>query len=135
MKLTQKIDDLGGSVSAIEQHFQQEEISQSAFAYQKAVDNGEKIIVGVNRFSDTEESSLPLQTIDPEAVRQQLSRLATTRSNRDNNAVTTSLKTLQNAAEDGTMNLVPFIVDVVKQYATLGEITGTLKKTFGEYLG
>ncbi|MFQ6609549.1 MAG: methylmalonyl-CoA mutase family protein [Fidelibacterota bacterium] len=135
MKLIHKIDDLGGAVSAIEQHFQQEEISRSAFAYQKAIDNGEKVVVGVNQFTNAEEASLPLQTIDPEAVRTQISRLNTIRSKRDNTAVNNSLEALQNAAEDGTMNLIPYIIDAVKQYATLGEIIGTLKKTFGEYIG
>jgi len=133
--LIQKIDDMGGAVAAIEHHFQQDEISQSAFTYQKAVDSREKIVVGVNRFIDDEQGPPPLQTIDPRAVESQLNRLTDLKASRDTGAVELRLNNLSQAARDESQNLLPFIIQAVKQYATLGEITETLKKVFGEYTG
>ncbi|NQU67865.1 MAG: methylmalonyl-CoA mutase [Candidatus Marinimicrobia bacterium] len=133
--LIQKIDDLGGAVAAIEQHFPQEEISQSAFTYQMAIDAREKIVVGVNQFTDEGGISPPLQPIDPKAVESQLERLTDVRNSRDNAKVNACLEHLYHAARSESQNLMPFIIDAVKQYATLGEITDTLKKVFGEYTG
>jgi methylmalonyl-CoA mutase N-terminal domain/subunit len=132
MLLINKIDDLGGAVVAIEQEFQQNEIASSAFDYQKSIDEGDNIIVGVNKYTTGLEEAIETQGIDEIAVKQQLERLKKIKKNRNDDAVQTSLSALKNSAmsED---NLMPHIVHAVKKYATLGEISDTLRSVFGEY--
>ncbi len=132
--LIKKIDELGGARKAIEQGFQQNEIARSAYEYQKAIDEKEKLVVGVNSFISEGSANPPLQPINPEAVNSQLTRLSQTRSERDDQTVKVSLDRLENAAT-GSENLMPLIIDAVSKYATLGEITARLKKVFGEYTG
>lgn len=133
-KLISKIDDLGGAVSAIDQKFQQTEIANAAFEYQKKVDSGEQTVVGVNRFVGEDMSAPSTQTIDDNATQKQLSRLAKTRSRRDDTAVQAALSQLKSAAK-GNANLMPVIISAVQKYATLGEIADTLRSVFGEYEG
>jgi methylmalonyl-CoA mutase, N-terminal domain len=135
LELIQKIDDLGGSAKAIEQEFQQNEIANSAFDYQKKVDNEENVIVGVNKFVSENTASPPLQAINPKAVESQLIRLKGIRTSRDQSRVENSLSKLQQAAEMNHCNLMPYILSAVNEYATLGEISGKLKEIFGEYSG
>jgi methylmalonyl-CoA mutase N-terminal domain/subunit len=135
LELIQKIDDLGGSAKAIEQEFQQNEIANSAFDYQKKVDNEEKVIVGVNKFVSENTTSPPLQPINPKAVESQLIRLKQVKTDRDHSKVENSLSMLQQAAEKNDCNLMPYILTAVNEYATLGEISGKLKEIFGEYSG
>ena len=135
LDLIGKIDNLGGSAKAIEQEYQQNEIANSAFDYQKKVDNEEKVIVGVNKFVSENTSSPPLQPINPKAVESQLARLKQVKTNRDQIRVENSLSNLKQAARKNNCNLMPFILTAVNEYATLGEISGKLKEVFGEYSG
>ncbi len=126
-----KIDDMGGMVMAIERGFPQKEIADSAYLYQKAVDNKDKIIVGVNDFtSDYEQISL--LEIDDEVAKHQIERLKNLRNSRNSTRIKDHLATLKKAAAD-ELNLMPFILDCVKSYTTLGEIMDTLKDVYGEY--
>ena len=132
MDLIEKIDELGGAVSAIEQQFQQNEIASSAFDYQKAVDEGEKILVGVNKFATDEHEVSDIQEINKVAIREQLDRLSEMKENRNKDEVQKSLANLkETAAGDG--NLMPLIIRAVIAHATLGEISDTLRSVFGEY--
>jgi methylmalonyl-CoA mutase N-terminal domain/subunit len=131
-ELINKIDTLGGAVSAIEQEFQQNEIANSAYEFQKGLDAGDNIVVGVNKFTVDEKEREDLQNIDPKAVQSQLQRLKITHQSRDENDVGNALSSLESAAKvDG--NIMPHIVHAVKQYATLGEISDILRSEFGEH--
>jgi methylmalonyl-CoA mutase N-terminal domain/subunit len=126
-----RIDDMGGMVRAIELGFPQREIADSAYQYQKAVEAGDKIIVGVNAFEMAHEP-IPLLEIDKAVARQQLARLKTVRESRSRTRVRGSLANLREAARD-ERNLMPFLLICVKAYATLGEIMDALKEIYGEY--
>lgn len=132
VNLIEKIDELGGAVAAIEQDFQQNEIASSAFEYQKSIDQGEKVIVGVNKFESDFTEPSKLQKINMEAVQQQLDRLNRTKQNRDDTKVQKSLLQLKETAK-GEGNLLPEIIKAVKSWATLGEVSDTLREMFGEY--
>lgn len=127
----QKIDDMGGMVRAIELGFPQKEIADSAYWYQKAVDKKEKIVVGVNAFA-MEHEPIPFLQIDERVARQQLARLKKVKKTRNNSQVRQTLLDLKKAASDDE-NLMPFILNCVRTYATLGEIMDSLKEVFGEY--
>jgi methylmalonyl-CoA mutase N-terminal domain/subunit len=126
-----KIDDMGGMVKAIELGFPQKEIADSAYWYQKAVEKKEKIIVGVNAF-EMDHEPIRLLEIDDSVARQQLSRLRTVRRTRNSSKVREKLAELKKAARDDE-NLMPFILNSVRAYATLGEIIDALKEVYGEY--
>ena len=127
----QKIDDMGGMVRAIELGFPQKEIADSAYWYQKAVDKKEKIVVRVNAFA-MEHEPIPFLQIDERVARQQLARLKKVKKTRNNSQVRQTLLDLKKAASDDE-NLMPFILNCVRTYATLGEIMDSLKEVFGEY--
>ncbi len=127
----EKIDDMGGMVKAIEMEFPQKEILNSAFAYQKAVEQKEKIIVGVNDFK-MEQDEIPTLIIDDTVEAQQMARLKAIRASRNSKIVKSRLQDLKKAAED-EVNLMPYLLDCVRSYSTLGEIMGTLKEVYGEY--
>ena len=131
MDYIHKIDALGGMVKAIERAYPQREIAEAAYQYQVAVDRKEKIIVGVNDFV-TDEKPIDLLQIDETVAHRQADRLSKLRAERSNEKVQTSLKALRRAAE-GDANLMPFILDAVKSYATLGEICDTMRDVFGIY--
>ena len=131
MDYIRRIDDMGGMVKAIELGFPQKEITNSAYWYQKAVEKKEKIIVGVNAFEKDHEP-ISLLEIDESVAKQHLARLEEVKKTRNSAQVTKELRDLKKAAED-EVNLMPFILDCVKSYATLGEIIETLKEVFGEY--
>jgi methylmalonyl-CoA mutase N-terminal domain/subunit len=126
-----KIDDMGGMVRAIELGFPQKEIADSAYWYQKAIDAKEKVVVGVNAF-EMEHEPIPLLEIDETVARQQLDRLRKVKRSRNAGAVKCSLADLKKAARD-ERNLMPYLLDCVKAYATLGEIMDALKDVYGEY--
>ena len=132
MDLIKKIDEMGGAVSAIEQQFQQNEIASSAFDYQKAIDEGEKILVGVNKFITDEHKDSDIQEIDQQAIQIQLDRLSTLKEKRNMKEVQQSLSDLREIAT-GDGNLMPIIIRAVKSHATLGEISDRLRDVFGEY--
>ncbi|MBM3302209.1 MAG: methylmalonyl-CoA mutase, partial [Deltaproteobacteria bacterium] len=127
-----RIDEMGGAVKAIECGFVEQEIQDSAYRFQKAVESGEQVIVGVNRFQVEEQIPYKLLKVDPAVRETQIKRLETTRAERDSNAVNSALARVRKAAE-GTENLMPPIVEAVKERASLGEICGVLREVFGEY--
>jgi methylmalonyl-CoA mutase N-terminal domain/subunit len=127
----EQIDALGGSVRAIEQGFMQAEIERAAYNYQLALEQGRTVIVGVNRFTSEDEEHPPILQIDAEVGRRQAARLAQLRQHRDNALVQQRLQALAQGAE-GTTNLMPLLIEAVEAYATLGEISDTLRRVFGE---
>ncbi|HLH63610.1 MAG TPA: methylmalonyl-CoA mutase family protein [Ktedonobacteraceae bacterium] len=126
-----QIDALGGSVHAIEKGFMQAEIEQSAYEYQRALEEQKAIVVGVNRFTIENEERPTLLRVDPEIGRQQAARLAALRRRRDNERVQQALTALERAAR-GSENLMPLIIAAVEAYATLGEISDAMRHVFGE---
>ena len=132
MALLAKVDELGGMVSAIEKGFPQREIQNAAYAYQKAVEKGEQVVVGVNRFTVTGEPKPDLLRVDEALGAQRRTQIAAVRAGRDQAAVDTRLAALRDAAA-GTENLMPHILAAVKTEATVGEICDTLRGVFGEY--
>ena len=127
------IDALGGAVEAIEAGFQQREIHEAAFRYQRAVESREQIIVGVNDFQVAEDAHDDLLKVDLALERRQQEKVAAVRAERNAAAARTALDGVSRAARDGT-NLMPAILDAVRAYATLGEISDALRETFGEYV-
>ncbi len=127
-----KIDDLGGAVQAIEGGFQQREIQQAAYAWQQAVERKDQIVVGVNEFQVEEEEQPELLKIDPAVEKRQVERLAALRARRDNDAVDRALARIKETAR-GSENLMPAIVEAVKVYATLGEISDAMREVFGQF--
>jgi len=128
----QRIDELGGAMAAIEAGYIQREIQESAYRQQRAMDTGEAVVVGVNRFADEHKADLPRLTVDPTIEREQVARLAALKARRDGAAVQRALDALAEAAR-GSQALMPLILEAVKAYATLGEICDTLREVFGEY--
>jgi methylmalonyl-CoA mutase, N-terminal domain len=131
-KLVEKIDAMGGSVAAIEQGFMQDEIAKSAYEYQRQIESGEKIIVGVNKFQTEEKNTIPVFKVDEEVQTVQVEKLKALKLKRDNTKVAASLKTLHEKATSGE-NLMPAVLEAVENYCTLGEIADELRKVFGEY--
>ena len=127
-----RIDALGGAVKAIETGFQQREIHEAAFRYQRAVESKEQIIVGVNDFQVAEDAHDDLLKVDLALERRQQEKVAAVRAERNAAAARTALDGVSRAARDGT-NLMPAVLDAVRAYATLGEISDALREVFGEY--
>jgi methylmalonyl-CoA mutase N-terminal domain/subunit len=127
-----KIDAMGGSVNAIESDYMQQEISTSAYQYQKEVEEGSRVSVGVNKFTQTEEGITEVFNIDDSIRRLQTEKILKLKTERDNIAVKQALNLLSESAT-GNANLMPLIIDAVEKYATLGEIADVLRNTFGEY--
>lgn len=126
-----KIDELGGMVKAIELGFPQREIAESAYRYQQQIEKKEKIIVGVNAF-EMEHEPIPILEVDPAVARHQLNRLREVKRTRNKARVKQTLADLKKAAQD-EVNLMPYILDCVRAYATVGEIMDTLKEVYGVY--
>ncbi len=131
-KLIAKIDAMGGSVSAIEQEFIQEEIARSAYTCQRQIESGEKIIVGVNRFKNEEGAAIPGFKIDDSIRLVQSEKLEQLRNNRDPAKCDQVLQTLNDKASSGD-NIMPTVIEAVENFCTLGEIADTLREVFGEY--
>ncbi len=127
-----KIDELGGMVAAVEVGYPQNEIIRASMEYQKQVERGEKVIVGVNQYASGEKTNIPLLKIGENVERDQLARIAETRKNRDNAKVEQCLGRIRDAAR-GSDNLMPSIVEAVREYALLGEVRDALVAVFGEY--
>ncbi|MAV64500.1 MAG: methylmalonyl-CoA mutase [Pelagibacteraceae bacterium TMED237] len=132
LNLIKKIDDLGGAIEAIKINFQDKEISTTAYNYQQSVENGNNIIVGVNKYKNIKEPSQKILKMNPDITADQLKRLKKFKNNRDSSITTLSLKKLKNAAIDSE-NLMPFIIEAIESKATLGEISSTLKEVYGEH--
>ncbi|MCK4894592.1 MAG: methylmalonyl-CoA mutase, partial [Calditrichia bacterium] len=127
-----RIDQLGGAVQAVKNKFFQNEIARSAYEFQQRVENKDEIIIGVNKHELEEEMPQKILRVDEKSVTKQVQRLAQLKTQRDNNAVRTSLQKLKNSAE-GPDNLIPLIINCIESYATVGEISNTLRSVFGEY--
>jgi len=132
LALIDKIEESGGVVKCIEEGFIQRQIENAAYQYQIEIERGERIIVGVNKFQIEEEKKPPLLRVNPEVEKTQVAKLTEVKNNRNNAQVNNLLDKLETAAL-GKDNLMPFIYDCVKEYATLGEICNVLRKVFGEY--
>ena len=132
MEYITKIDEMGGATTAIEQGYIQREINDAAYSFQKSVDSGKRIVVGVNKFQVEEAQKFDYLRVNPESERDQIKQLENLRSSRDTEKVRHALQELRRGAE-GDDNLVPHILEAVKVYATLGEICGVLRDVFGEY--
>src|SRR3989454_5692182 len=128
----EKIDALGGMLKAIERGYVQQEIQNAAYEYQQAVDRLEAVVVGVNRFAVEDEKPIPIQRIDESLERRQVERLRALRARRDPQPWKDALKQLEDAARSGA-NLMPHILAAVEAYATVGEISDTMRRVFGEY--
>jgi methylmalonyl-CoA mutase, N-terminal domain len=128
----ERIDAMGGTIAAIESGYIQGEIQNAAYAYQKAVESGKAIVVGVNRFQSEGQEATPVFQIRPEVEAAQLERLRDVRASRDAMAWQKSLDALKQSAQDGS-NLMPRILDAARAQATVGEISDTLRNVFGEY--
>jgi len=127
-----QIEDLGGILAAIEGGFVQREIQDSAYAYQRAVERGEQVVVGVNQFTAQGEQQLDMLRVDPLVEKGQREKLAQLRSTRDDERVRRTLEALRDGAR-GDANVMPLILDCVEAYATLGEICDVMRDVFGEY--
>jgi len=127
-----RIEAMGGSAKAIEQGYMQREIQDSAYQYQRQVEQGERIIVGMNKFQIEEEPPKNLLRVDPAVQEAQVRKLAEVKARRDAAAVERALADLRTAAQ-GTANLMPPILAAVKAYATLQEICDVMRDVFGEY--
>lgn len=129
----EQISAAGGVLPAIQQGFFQREIAKAAYQYQRETDEKERIIVGANDYVDPEDRiNVPILEMDPRGYQRQIARLERVRRERDNERVGTALEALRRAAE-GTENLMPFILDAVRAYGSLGEITGVFRDVFGAY--
>ncbi len=129
----EKIEEMGGMGHAIEKGYVQKEIQDSAYKFQKEIESAERIVVGVNKYTLKEAPPKDLLKVDPSIQQRQLKKLADVKQGRDNDSVEKKLEALREAARSEDQNLMPFIVDAVKEYASLGEICGVLREEFGEY--
>ena len=131
-KLIEKIDAMGGSVSAIEEGFIQDEIARSSYEYQRSIESNEKIIVGVNKFPVDETNDIPLLKIDDSIRTIQSEKLKALREKRDASKAKNCLQAVHDKAVSGE-NLMPAVIDAVENFCTLGEIADELRQVFGEY--
>jgi methylmalonyl-CoA mutase N-terminal domain/subunit len=127
-----RIDAMGGAVKAIEERFMQREIEEAAFRYQRGVEREERVIVGVNRYVTDEQAAMDLHTVDESIRDRQIERLQELKDTRNNHAVEKTLANLEKAAE-GSNNLLYPMKDALANLATLGEVSDTLRKVFGQY--
>ncbi|GLI19171.1 methylmalonyl-CoA mutase [Tepidanaerobacter syntrophicus] len=131
-KYIEKIDKMGGAVKAIENGFMQQEIQDSAYEYQMAIESGNRIVVGVNKYQIEEEPPRGLLKVDPAVARFQIEKLRELKASRNNSKVSEALNNLKDCAKT-CKNLMPPIIECVKAYCTLGEICDALRSVFGEY--
>jgi methylmalonyl-CoA mutase, N-terminal domain len=132
MQYLEKIDSLGGMLAAIESGWVQREIQDAAYKYQRTIETKERIVVGVNEFKTEDGASIPLHVIDPKLEAAQVAGLSKTRDARDPRAVETALGRLEEASR-GSDNLMPYILEAVEAYASVGEISDAFRKVHGEY--
>ncbi len=131
MAYIDKIDAMGGIVRAVEEGYPQREIARSAYDFQRQVDAGEKVVVGVNRYQDGERDSVPTLKIDIEAEQRQIDCIAAVRARRDAAAADRCLAAVRSACRDQTANVMPPIIDAVRNHVTLGEICDVFRDEFG----
>ncbi len=131
-KYLKRVDRMGGAMAAVEKGFFQEEIRNNAYQLKKEIDENKRVIVGVNKYQDAHDVEPKLNRIDIEIEKRQVVRLKELKSSRDKSKASHALEQLQRAAEKNE-NLMPLIISAVKNYSTLGEISGTLREVFGRY--
>lgn len=127
-----KIDDMGGIISCIDNGYPQNEIANAAYVYQKQLDKGQKTIVGVNKYHSENEEDIILHKFDKQVENRQIKRIKKVKSSRNNKKVESSLTKIRDAAVNGN-NLMPFIIEGVREYVTLGEISNIFRDVYGEY--
>ena len=132
MEYLDKIESLGGMLAAIESGFVQKEIQEAAYSYQRSIETGERVIVGVNRYNSDEKERIPIHRVDPDLEVTQVQTLRALRGSRETDAVRDALVALEDAAR-GDRNLMPAIMDAVRVYASVGEISDAFRRVFGEY--
>jgi methylmalonyl-CoA mutase N-terminal domain/subunit len=132
-KYIEQIDGMGGAVSAIEKGFMQREITESAYRFQKEVEAKKRVVVGVNDYVSEEKVPIKTLQVDPAVGRTLVDQLKVIKRHRNQPKVDEALSKLRGAAERENESLMPFVLQAVKEYATLGEICGTLREIFGEY--
>jgi len=128
-----RLDALGGMVAAIEQGFPQRDIQDASYEYQKAIERNDKIIVGVNAFVMEDEPPIDILLIDESVTKRQVEQLGKLRQSRDNGRVRATLEALSDAAAGNSVNMMPYILDCVRAYTTLGEICDALRSVYGVY--
>ncbi len=132
MEYIQKIDDMGGVIKAIESGYIQKEIQDSSYKYQQSIEKKELIVVGVNKYTMEEKTKGELLRVNPAVETKQVERLKAVKASRSNKQVEVKLAKIREAAK-GTENLMPLIIDAVREYATIGEISDVMREVFGEY--
>src|SRR5437773_2718252 len=132
LRYIRRIDEMGGIIAAVERGYPQKEIADSAYKFQQQVEREERIIVGVNRFLSDEEVAIPVLKIDPEIERRQIERIQAVRARRDAAAYAKAVEALRDACMS-SKNLVPYVLDAVRAYATLGEVSDVFREAYGVY--
>ena len=132
LEYIQRIDEFGGMLRAVEEGFPQREIAESAYRWQREIESGERVVVGVNEFTIEEEDSIPLLKIDESVARAQVERLKAVKAERSADRVRETLAGVERACRDGS-NVMPPIIEAVKVYATLGEVCDVFRKVWGQY--
>jgi methylmalonyl-CoA mutase N-terminal domain/subunit len=132
MRYIRRIDEMGGIIAAVERGYPQKEIADSAYKFQMQLERAERIIVGVNRFVSDEDVAIPVLRIDPEIERRQIERTRSVRAKRDPAAHGRAMGALRDACMSDK-NLMPFVLDAVRTYATLGEISDIFREAYGVY--
>ena len=127
-----KIDEMGGMLRAVEEGFPQKEIADAAFRYQREIESGDRVIVGINRFHAEGEEPISILKIDESVARAQAERLRAVRAEREAGKVEAALGAVERACRDGA-NVMPSIVEAAKAYATLGEVCDVFRKVWGVY--
>jgi methylmalonyl-CoA mutase N-terminal domain/subunit len=130
----EKIDQFGGMVEAIEAGFPQREIWDAAYQYQRSIESGDKLIVGVNAYQMENEDPFDILYIDESVTEEQIDGLNAVRARRDSAKVVETLAALKTAAADESVNTMPYILDCVRAYASVGEISDAFREVFGTYL-
>lgn len=138
-EIIQKIDEMGGAVKAIESGWMKDQIIQSAWEYQRKIETGEEVRVGVNKYTEPDEIEIRIPRTSPykaerreDAEERQVAKLAKVKAERDSRKVWSCLERIENAAREEKTDLIPYFVDAVKEVATIGEICGVLRGVFGE---
>lgn len=134
-KYIERIDEIGGAVQAVEEGYMQREIHQNAYQIQKDIENKDEIIVGLNKFELEDEPEAELMKVDEVLEKNQIASLQKVREERDNEKVNSALEALRENARKEDVNLIPYILDAVRVYASVGEICNVLREEFGEYAG
>jgi methylmalonyl-CoA mutase, N-terminal domain len=128
-----KIDELGGMVAAVKTNYPQREIADASYELQGRIDHGDRVVVGVNRYTEGDDGQTDLHRVDPALEQKQIDRVKAVRGRRESDAVQAALAALKEAAAREDVNLMPHLLDCARVHATEGEIIGALQSVFGSY--